>query len=103
MLNSTFIETTLEYRCIKREEDIDYFIETDNYPIHLELDLPYLSRIQFPKSRAILVRTTPNSRWVTIHVLRNVDLYSSFANFEVELGKGPLHIEYKGGCIEVRR
>lgn len=100
---NNFVETGLAYRTIHREGDTDYFIETDNYPINLQLDLPYLSRIQFPRSRAILVRTTPKSRWVTLHVLRDIDLYSSFANFEMALENGPLHIELKEGYIEVRR
>lgn len=75
----------LEYRTIEKEGDTDYFIETLSYPVNLNIDLPNISRIQFPKSRAILVRTSPKSDLVTIHVMRDIDLHSSFCNFEINL------------------
>lgn len=94
-------KTNLEWRTITRGEDIDYFIETDSYPVNLKHDLNYMSRIQFPKSRAILVRTAPNSQIVTLHILRDIDLYSSFANFEIDLTDRSLEICKYEGYIEV--
>lgn len=96
------IETDLTYRCIERGEDLDYFIETLSYPIALQIENPHMSRIQFPKSRAILVRTSPHNTWVTLHIMRDVDLYSSFANFELDLTHKKLTIKQKEGYIEVR-
>ena len=93
------IDTNLEYRKIQREEDVDYFIETLSYPIRFELPLPYMSRIQFPKSRAVLVRTSPRTTCVTIHIMRDVDLYSSFANFEIELDGRQLSVQKEEGYI----
>ncbi len=75
----------LEYRTIEKDGDIDYFIETLSYPVNLNIDLPNVSRIQFPKSRAVLVRTSPKSDLITIHVMRDIDLHSSFCNFEINL------------------
>ncbi len=87
------IYTNLECRQIQRDGDIDYFLETLSYPVILELPQTLVSQIQFPKSRAVLVRTSPTSTRVTIHILRDIDLHSSFANFEVELGGRQLSIE----------
>lgn len=95
------IETNLEYRVIEREGDKDYFIETEMYPINMELDIKDMSRFQFPLSRAILVRTTPHNDWITIHVLRDIDLYSSFVNFEVNLEGKELHILKEEGYIKL--
>lgn len=91
--------TNLETRVINREGDEDFFIQTDLYPLDVMLEIPGMSRIQFPMSRAILVRTTPSSRWVTIHILRDVDLFSSFANFELNLEKRRLSIQREESYI----
>lgn len=84
-MREDLIQTNLEARTIQRDQDQDFFIETFSYPINFDLGLKHMSRIQFPASRAVLIRTTPTSRWVTIHILRDVDLFSSFANFELDL------------------
>ena len=91
--------TNLEARVINREGDEDFFIPTDLYPLDVMLEIPGMSRIQFPMSRAILVRTTPSSKWVTIHILRDMDLFSSFANFELNLEERRLSIQKEEGYI----
>lgn len=96
-----YIKTNLEARPIQRGEDIDYFIETFSYPVNLELEHPLMSRIQFPSSRAVLVRTTPYRKDITIHIMRDVDLYSSFANFELNLENHRLMIEKEEGYIRM--
>lgn len=100
-MQTTLFQTNLEARIIQRGEDTDYFIETFSYPVNLELRYPLMSCIQFPKSRAILVRTTPYREDVTIHIMRDVDLYSSFANFELDLSKHALKIQKEEGYIKV--
>lgn len=92
-------KTNLVARVIEREGDQDFFIETDLYPLNLMIEIPGISRMQFPLSRAVLVRTTPASRWVTIHILRDVDLFSSFANFEMNLDQKRLLIQKEDGYI----
>ena len=93
------IASDLSYRTITRGEDTDYFIETDNYPIDLLATVPPLSRIQFPTSRAILVRTSPHTPYVTIHILCDTDLYSSIANFELDLTIYQFFIQHEGSYI----
>ena len=86
------INTNLEYREIIRGQDIDYFIETLSYPIFLKLPNKLISQVQFPMSRAVLVRTSPTTSKVTIHIMRDIDLHSSFANFEIDLKDKELNI-----------
>ncbi|WP_069997423.1 hypothetical protein [Cellulosilyticum sp. I15G10I2] len=75
--------TNLEVRTIQRGEDIDLFIQTLGIPIHLEIQDSSYSRIQFPQVRAVLIRMSPTNSAITCHILRDIDLFSSFANFEV--------------------
>ncbi|MBP3886805.1 MAG: hypothetical protein J6F30_04000 [Cellulosilyticum sp.] len=100
-MRKDLIETNLEARVIDREGDQDFFIETFWYPTNFELDIPYMSRIQFPMPKAILVRTTPANRWVTIHVLSDTDLFSSFVNFELDLTDKKLVILKEDGYIRI--
>ena len=100
-MREDLIETNLEARVIEREGDQDFFIETFLYPMNFEIDIPYMSRIQFPMPRAGLIRTTPISRWVTVHVLRDIDLFSSFANFELDLTDKKLVLKKEEGYIRL--
>lgn len=100
-MENTLFKTNLEARIISRGEDRDYFIETLSYPINLELTHVLMSRIQFPKSRAVLVRTSPDRKDVTIHIMRDIDLYSSFANFEIDLTDYLLNIQKEEGYIRL--
>lgn len=97
-----YIRTNLEYREIQRDGDTDYFVETLSYPINLDVNNPCFSRIQFPTSRAILIRTAPTTRIITIHVMKNIDLYSSFANFVIDLNNKMLSIQKQEGYIDIK-
>lgn len=100
-MRTDLIDTNLEARVINRDGDEDFFIETFLYPMNFEIDVPYMSRIQFPMPRAVLIRTTPVSRWVTVHVLRDIDLFSSFANFELDLTDKKLVLQKEEGYIRL--
>jgi len=100
-MRKDLIDTNLEARVIEREGDQDFFIETFLYPTNFEVDIAYMSRIQFPMPRAILIRTTPVSRWVTVHVLGDTDLFSSFANFELDLTDKRLVLRKEEGYIRL--
>lgn len=100
-MREDLIETNLEARIIEREGDQDFFIETFLYPLNFQIDVPFMSRIQFPMPRAVLIRTTPTSRWVTIHILRDIDLFSSFANFELNLEGKKLILKKEEGYIKL--
>lgn len=91
----------LEYRTIEKGQDVDYFIETLSYPINLDIDIPNISRLQFPKSRAVLVRTSPTSDLITIHIMRDIDLHSSFCNFEVDLKDCQLRVKKNTNSVDI--
>lgn len=91
-MNHLHIDSTLRSRAIQRAIDTDYFIDTLSLPINLYLQVPSLSRIQFPSARALLIRTSPSTTLITIHLLADTDLYSSFTNFEVDLTEHILSI-----------
>lgn len=96
-----FFKCNLVYREIKRGEDTDYFIGTENRVVELEIKESGISRMQFPLSRALLIRTSPYSKQTTIHVLRDTDLYSSIVNFVVDLDEYTLQIEQNESVIEI--
>lgn len=100
-MREDLIETNLEARIIEREGDQDFFIETFLYPLNLELNIPYMSRIQFPMPKAVLIRTTPVNRSVTIHILGDTDLFSSFVNFELDLEDKKVVLRKEDGYIHL--
>ena len=102
MIKHRLFESNLEGRTIDREGDTDYFLLTDFYPVNLELEVRYLSRMQFPLCKAILVRTTPVSNWVTVHFLNDTDLYSSVANVEIHLESKQLEVMHEESYINIR-
>lgn len=95
------IDTQLTTRTITRDLDTDYFVETYSYPVQFESPLPYLSRIQFPHSRALLIRTSPTTSFITLHILADVDLYSSFVNFEIDLSTTTLNVNLKDSYVQL--
>lgn len=100
MIHDLF-ETNLEARVIDREGDEDFFIETFLYPLNFELDIPYMSRMQFPLSKALIIRTTPVNKTVTVHILGDTDLFSSFVNFELDLEEKKLFLMKEEGYLRL--
>lgn len=100
MIHDLF-ETNLEARVIDREGDEDFFIETFLYPLNFELDIPYMSRMQFPLSKALIIRTTPVSKRITVHILGDTDLFSSFVNFELDLEEKKLFLMKEEGYLRL--
>ncbi len=81
------LDTDFEYRIIRDEDDdVDLFIDL-NYR-SLNIDSGYTtffdSRIQFNFVRSLILRFNRNSNKMTIHLMRDIDLFSAFANFEVD-------------------
>lgn len=90
------IDCDFEYRVIREENDeIDLYIDI-NYRC-LDIDVGesnfFSSRIQFPFVRSILVRANKTLDSITIHLMRDIDLFSAFANFEMDLSNGTLSIK----------
>lgn len=95
------INTNLTARKIEREEDLDLFIDTKGCMVELDLEVGFISRFQFPNMRAILIRTSPISNKITVHLLGDTDLLSSFMNFELDLYDKTLHILESAYKIEM--
>ena len=96
------ITTSLEVRRIERGEDSDLFVQILDSPVDLEIDDRQFSRIQFPKVKALILRLSPKSQVVTCHVLRDVDLFSSFANFEAVLKEKEILIKQNEDHITLK-
>lgn len=80
------LDSDFDYRIIREEDnDIDLYIDI-NYrcvDINVGESQMFNSRIQFPYVRSILLRINKESSLMTVHLMRDIDLFSAFANFEV--------------------
>ena len=81
------MESDFECRIIKDDgKNIDMYIDLDYRSVNIvdeKMDF-FNSRIQFPRVKAMIIRITSESEIATIHLLRDIDLLSAFANFEVD-------------------
>ena len=80
------LDTDFEYRIIREEEnDLDLFIDLNYRSLDIDTNNNTLfsSRIQFPFVRSIILRLNKNYYTMTVHLMRDIDLFSAFANFEV--------------------
>ena len=79
------LDTDFEYRIIREEEnDLDLFIDLNYRSLDIDTDNNlFSSRIQFPFVRSIILRLNKNDYTMTVHLMRDIDLFSAFANFEV--------------------
>ena len=81
-LNSDF-----DYRIIREENnDVDLYIDINYRCVDINVGecRVFNSRIQFPYVRSILLRINKESHLMTVHLMRDIDLFSAFANFEVD-------------------
>ena len=96
------LDCDFEYRTIREEDDdLDLYIDV-NYrclDINLGDDNFFNSRIQFPFVRSILLRINKNLETFTVLLMRDIDLFSAFANFELDLSDHVLCIKY--GYVKV--
>lgn len=95
------IAPELPIRLIERNGDTDYFIDLDYRSLEFACANPYLSRLQYPLVRALLIRTSPSSPMVTVHILKDSDLYSSICNFEVDLSHYLLEVHQLSSCVQI--
>lgn len=81
------LDTDFEYRIIREEEgDIDLFIDVNYRSLDIDCDRCefFNSRIQFPFVRSLILRISKDNYLMTIHLMRDIDLFSAFANFEFD-------------------
>lgn len=80
------LDTDFQFRVIREEdEDIDLFIDINYRSLDIEFNDNsfFNSRIQFPYVRSLILRINKSSDVMTVHLMRDIDLFSAFANFEV--------------------
>lgn len=85
-----------DHRIIREEnDDIDVFIDINYRSIDIDSTGSnfFSSRIQFPFVRALVLRLSKKNQSMTVHLLRDIDLLSAFANFEVD---------YKDSIISIK-
>lgn len=90
------LDTDFEYRIIREEENnIDLFIDINyrSLDVNSQGSNFFLSRIQFPFVRSLILRINKDNNLMTVHLMRDIDLFSAFANFEVD---------YKDSIISIK-
>lgn len=91
------LDTDFEYRIIREDEsDIDLFIDINYRSVDIECknnNLFFSSRLQFPFVRSIIIRFNKLGNLATIHFMRDIDLFSAFANFEIEYSDSIISIK----------
>ncbi|WP_131065388.1 hypothetical protein [Clostridioides difficile] len=95
-LGNLNLNLDFDYRIIREEnEDVDIFIDINYRSLDIDTDGSNLfnSRIQFPFVRALILRLNKNNQCMTIHLLRDIDLFSAFANFEVDYTDSIINIK----------
>lgn len=84
-----FLDTELSYRNNEKENgDLDVFVDLEGRTLNFASKDQRLSRIQFPKVRFLLFRISKADRQITLHIMRDIDLFSAFANVELSLEEG---------------
>ena len=90
------LDCDFEYRTIREEDDdLDIYVDVNYRCLDIEIGESsfFNSRIQFPYVRSILLRINKNMETITVHLMRDIDLFSAFANFELDLSKHILSIK----------
>ena len=80
------LDTDFNFRVIREEDnDIDLLIDINYRSLDIDTngDSFFNSRIQFPYVRSLILRINKESNIMTVHLMRDIDLFSAFANFEV--------------------
>ena len=81
------LDSDFDYRIIREEDnDIDLYIDINYRCVDINVGESQIfnSRIQFPYVRSILLRINKEGHLMTVHLMRDIDLFSAFANFEVD-------------------
>lgn len=99
------LDSDFEFRVIREsEEDIDIFVDINYRSVDIDASdsKMFKSRIQFPFVRAIILRIDKEWYDMTVHMLRDIDLLSAFANFEIDFSHSTISIknEYEKVVID---
>ena len=75
------LDSDFDYRIIREEEnDIDLYIDINYRCVDINVGESEIfhSRIQFPYVRSILLRINKENYLMTVHLMRDIDLFSAF-------------------------
>ncbi|HSQ89533.1 hypothetical protein [Romboutsia sp.] len=95
-IGSLNLDTDFEYRIIREEDnDLDLFIDINYRSLDIDNNGSHLlsSRIQFPFVRSIILRLNKEGHTMTVHLMRDIDLFSAFANFEIDYSNCVIHLK----------
>ena len=90
------LDIDFDYRVIREENnDIDLFIDVNYRSLDIDTDNNgfFNSRLQFPFVRSLILRINKESNVMTVHLMRDIDLFSAFANFEVNYDNCVINIK----------
>ncbi|MDU3336648.1 hypothetical protein [Paraclostridium bifermentans] len=91
------LDTEFDYRIIREEDnDIDLFIDINYRSLDIDCgdsSIFFASRLQFPFVRSIILRFNKLNNLMTVHLMRDIDLFSAFANFEIDYSNSSISIE----------
>ena len=90
------LDIDFDYRIIREENnDIDLFIDINYRSLDIDTDNNgfFNSRVQFPFVRSLILRINKESNVMTVHLMRDIDLFSAFANFEVNYDNCVINIK----------
>lgn len=90
------LDIDFDYRIIREEDnDIDLFIDINYRSLDIDTnnDGFFSSRVQFPFVRSLILRINKESYTMTVHLMRDIDLFSAFANFEVDYNNCTISIK----------
>ena len=90
------LDSDFDYRIIREENnDIDIYIDINYRCVDINVGESEIfnSRIQLPYVRSILLRINKEDYLMTVHLMRDIDLFSAFANFEVDFSNSIFKIK----------
>ncbi|MCR1876583.1 hypothetical protein NSA45_11955 [Paraclostridium bifermentans] len=91
------LDTEFDYRIIREEDnDIDLFIDINYRSLDIDCgdsSIFFASRLQFPFVRSIILRFNKLNNLMTVHLMRDIDLFSAFANFEIDCSNSSISIK----------
>ncbi|WP_373599537.1 hypothetical protein [Paraclostridium bifermentans] len=90
------LDTDFDYRIIREDEnDIDLFIDINyrSVDVNCDKDNLFASRLQFPFVRSMILRLNKLNNILTVHFMRDIDLFSAFANFEIDCTDSCINIK----------
>lgn len=91
------LDTEFDYRIIReKDNDIDLFIDINYRSLDIDCgdsSIFFSSRLQFPFVRSIILRFNKLNNLMTVHLMRDIDLFSAFANFEIDYSNSSISIK----------